>query len=79
MNEQFVITDLKQVILVRKNDYTEKVTSFTKKKTCSNELIFHLSGESTVFFNGKQLDITKNSIRFIPQGKIREYIVKRKK
>ena len=77
MNNKFAVTDIKRVILVGKDEYKETVTSFANT-TCSNELIFHLSGESTVFFNGKQLDITKDSIRFLPQGNIHEYIVKRK-
>ena len=77
MNNKFAIIDIKRVILVGKAEYRETVTTFTNK-TCSNELIFHLSGESTVFFNGKQLNVTKDSIRFLPQGEIHEYIVKRK-
>lgn len=78
MNDKFTVTNIKRVILVGKDEYKEDVISFTSNKTCSNELIFHLSGESTVLFNGKQLDVTKDSIRFLPQGEIHEYIVKRK-
>ena len=78
MNNKFAITDIKRVILVGKDEYKEQVISFTSNKTCCNELIFHLSGESTVFFNGKQLDVKKYTIRFLPQGEIHEYIVKRK-
>lgn len=77
MNNKFAITDIKRVILVGKYEYKETITSFTSK-TCNNELIFHLSGESTVFFNGKQLDVQKDTVRFLPQGEIHEYIVKRK-
>ena len=77
MNNKFAITDIKRVILVGKDEYKETIISFTNK-TCSNELIFHLSGESTVFFNGKQLDVKKDTIRFLHQGEIHEYIVKRK-
>ena len=65
--------------MVGKDEYKEAITSFSKNKTCHNELIFHLSGESTVLFNGKQLAITKDCIRFLPQGEIQEYVVKRKK
>ncbi|MEE0899201.1 MAG: AraC family transcriptional regulator [Acutalibacteraceae bacterium] len=78
MNNKFAIIDIKRVVLVGKDEYREQVISFTSNKTCCNELIFHLSGESTVFFNGKRLEITKDSIRFLPQGEIHEYIVKRK-
>ena len=77
MNNKFAITDIKRVILVGKDEYKETVTTF-KHNLCSNELIFKLSGESTVFFNGKQLDVKKDTIRFLPQGEIHEYIVKRK-
>ena len=78
MNNKFAIIDIKRVVLVGKDEYREQVISFTSNKTCCNELIFHLSGESTVFFNGKRLEITKDSIRFLPQGEIHEYIVNRK-
>lgn len=78
MDDRFTVTDIKRVILVGKDEYREAVISFMNNKACSNELIFHLSGESTVFFNGKQLDVTKDCIRFLPQGEIHEYIVKRK-
>ncbi len=77
MIDQFVVTNIRRVILVGKDEYKEAITDF-KHKSCSNELIFHLSGESTVLFNGKQLDVTKDTIRFLPQGEIHEYIVKRK-
>ena len=78
MKNRFTVTNIRRVILVGKDEYKEAVTSFSKNKPCHNELIFHLSGESTVFFNGKQLDVTKDCIRFLPQGEVREYIVKRK-
>lgn len=78
MNNKFTVTNIKRIILVGKDEYKEKVTSFSKNKICSNELIFHISGESTVFFNGKQLEVSKDTIRFLPQGKIHEYVVKRK-
>lgn len=64
--------------MVGKDEYKETITSFSNLKACSNEVIFHLSGEATIFFNGKQLDVTKDCIRFLPQGEIHEYIVKRK-
>lgn len=79
MNSRFTITNIHRVILVGEDEYKEAITSFSHNKVCRNELIFHLSGESTVFFNGKQLDVTKDTIRFLPQGEIHEYIVKRKK
>lgn len=78
MKDNFTITKIRQVIFVGKDEYKEAITSFSSKKTCSNELIFHISGESTVFFNGKQLDISKDRVRFLPQGNVQEYVVKRR-
>ena len=78
MNDRFIITNIHRVIFVGKDEYTGPITSFSNKKACRNELIFHISGESTVFFNGKQLDITKDCIRFLPQGNVQEYVVKRR-
>ena len=77
MDNPFTVTNIRRVILVGKDEYKEQVTSFSKKY-CSNELIFHLSGEATVFFNGKQLHTVPDSIRFLPQGEVHEYIVQRK-
>ncbi len=78
MSNKFAITDIKRVVLVGKDEYKEDITSFSDMHTISNELIYSLSGKSTVFFNGKQIETTKDSIRFLPQGEIHEYIVKRK-
>lgn len=77
MYNRFIVTNIRRVILVGKDEYKETVTTF-KHNFCSNELIFNLSGDSTVFFNGKQLNNTKDTIRFLPQGEVFEYIVKRK-
>ncbi len=78
MNNKFAITDIRRVVLVGEDEYKETVTSFSHNKWCANELIYNLSGESTVFFNGKSLENTKDTIRFLPQGEISEYVVKRK-
>lgn len=77
MQDQFIITDIKRVILVGKDEYKEAVTSFTANQFCRNELIFNLSGESVVRFNGKCMRNTPDTIRFLPQGEIREYVVER--
>ena len=49
MNLDFIITEIRRVILVGKEEYPEEKTSFSGKIK-NNELIFHLSGESTYFF-----------------------------
>lgn len=77
MNNKFSITDINRVILVGKDEYKEKVISFSKNSNCKNELIYHLSGKSIVVFNGKQLETTEDTIRFLPAGKINEYTVDR--
>lgn len=77
MNNKFSITDINRVILVGKDEYKEKVTSFSKNSNCKNELIYHLSGKSIVVFNGKQLETTEDTIRFLPAGEINEYTVDR--
>ena len=50
MNTDFYITDINRIIYVGKYEYNETKTAFGDELK-SNELIFHLSGESTVFFN----------------------------
>lgn len=74
MNENFIITGIKRVIFVGKHEYSERNIIFKNDLSC-NELIFHLSGKGTILFNGKTLECTKNTIRFLPKGKNREYIV----
>ncbi|MBE6729762.1 MAG: helix-turn-helix domain-containing protein [Ruminococcaceae bacterium] len=76
MTEKFIITGIKRVILIDKNEYKDKITKFTTPLP-SNELILHLSGESTVNFNGKVLKCHKNIIRFLPKGEVNKYIVDR--
>lgn len=74
MNQDFSITRIVRVILVGKNEYREKTTSFSNNLH-HNELILHLSGHSTVSFNGQILHCEKDVIRFLPQGKTSEYTV----
>jgi AraC-like DNA-binding protein len=77
MNNKFAIIDIKRVVLVGKDEYKEKVISFSKNSNCKNELIYHLSGKSIVVFNGKQLETTEDTIRFLPADEINEYTVDR--
>lgn len=77
MNENFIITKINRVILVGKDEYKGTKTSFSHELK-SNELIFHFSGESTVHFNGKKMEINENAIRFLPKGENTEYIVERR-
>ena len=77
MHCDFVITGISRVILVGKEEYKELKTSFYNDLK-TNELIFHFSGRSTVHFNGKVLEIEKDTIRFLPKGELTEYTVLRK-
>ena len=77
MNNGFIITDIERVIYVDKNEYPQKKLQFSSFLHY-NELICHLSGKSTILFNGKVLDVEENTLRFLPKGKSTEYIVKKK-
>lgn len=76
MNDNFIIKKINGVILVGKNEYQEKNTTFTHNLK-SNELILHISGKSQVKFNGKTLNCESGTIRFLPKGENKEYIVER--
>lgn len=59
-----------------KDEYPQSKTCFTNYLS-SHELIYHFSGKSTVRFNEKILDVEENTIRFLPKGENKEYIVER--
>lgn len=77
MLDNFIVTKIERIILVDKDEYREKTTSFYSRLSC-NELIFHFSGTSTVRFNGKTLFCDPDTVRFLPKGENREYFVERK-
>ena len=76
MEKDFIITEISRVIMVEKDEYPEKMTSFSHDLR-SHELIFHFSGHYTVFFNDTVLETKANTIRFLPQGKTKRYDVLR--
>ena len=76
MEERFVITEIQRVVMVGKDEYPEKKTTF-KAELSGNELIFHFSGHSTVYFDDLVLETKPNTIRFLPQGKRKRYEVLR--
>lgn len=76
MNEDFIITKINRVIFVDKNEYNEKKTSFTNN-LINNELIYHISGKSTIRFNGQTFKCEKEMIRFLPKCEVKEYTVDR--
>ncbi len=76
MDDSFVITGIKRVIMVGKDEYPERLTSF-KHDLETNELIFNISGQSTVYFNGIKLKNLPGNVRFLPKGHTFQYDVLR--
>ena len=76
MEEKFVITEIKRVVMVGKNEYSTPRISFGRTLN-HNELIFHFSGYATVFFDDLVLETKPNTIRFLPQGETKRYDVLR--
>lgn len=77
MNQDFIITGIRRVVYVGEQEYTERVSTFSKDLP-SHELIFHVSGRATVRFNGQVLETEPNTVRFLPAGKNTEYVVERR-
>lgn len=76
MNDQFLITKIHRIIYVGKTEYAEPDTVFHNTLR-HNELIFHLSGHATVYFNGKVLPTQADTVRFLPKGSCSQYRVER--
>ena len=76
MEETFVITEINRVIMVGKDEYPEQITSFGHAVKY-NELIFHFSGQATVYFDDLVLETRPNTIRFLPKGETKRYDVLR--
>lgn len=76
MEEEFVITEIKRIVMVGKNEYSEPMISFGHTLNY-NELIFHFSGHATVFFDDLVLETKPNTIRFLPKGETKRYDVLR--
>ena len=76
MKQNFIITGINRVILVGKNEYPQNRIVFNQP-ALSNELIYHFDGKAKVCFNGKVLETEENTIRFLPKGEVKEYIVEK--
>jgi AraC-like DNA-binding protein len=76
MEEKFVITEINRVVMVGKNEYPEQMLSFGHTVN-HNELIFHFSGYSTVYFDDLILETKPNTVRFLPCGTTARYDVLR--
>ena len=77
MEEKFIITEIKRVALVGKNEYPDQRSVFSSDLKY-NELIFHFSGHITVYFDDLVLEDRPNTIRFLPKGEFSRYEVVRK-
>ncbi len=67
MEKNFVITKILRIVMVGKDAYPDGLASFSPHMRC-NELIFHFSGQVTVFFGDQVLKTQANTIRFLPKG-----------
>ena len=74
MVNNFVVTKIERVAMVGKEEYPQEHIVFGNDITC-NELIFHFSGQSTVFYDSVVLQTKANSIRFLPKMKVSRYEV----
>ena len=77
MENDFIITGIRRIVLVEKDEYPEKKTSF-RTHNKSNELIFHMSGDMTVLFGDVTMETPPNTVRFLPEGDTTRYEVHRR-
>lgn len=78
MEKDFIITKIDRIIMVGKEEYPEKRTAFGTH-VISNELIFHISGDATVYFDGLIMETYPGTVRFLPKGEVSHYNVDRHK
>lgn len=74
MTNDILITKIHRVIYIGNEEYPESQTIFTNTLTC-HELILHLSGDMTIYFDDKVLHCNTNTVRFLPKGTCKEYRV----
>lgn len=75
MNDDFTITGITRVIFCGKEEYSNKIISFSGNRLHQNELILHLSGKCRVDFNNVILECEENTVRFLPKGENEIYTV----
>lgn len=68
------VTDISRIIYVSAEEYKEKATRF-EPSLHTNELIYVLSGENFVNFNGIHMHCKHGSVRLLPKGKANIYTV----
>ena len=79
MERSFVITDILRVYTVGRQEFKEKRSNFFEKpgQLSRNELIYGVSGRSTVYFNEDIFETAPNGVRFLPKGPVSRYEVDR--
>lgn len=74
--EKINVTSIESVLYVSRDRHPERITRFYGPML-ANELIFHLSGDATVTFNGKIMRTVEDTVRYLPRTEISEYKVER--
>jgi len=78
MEKDFIITKISRIIMVGKEEYPERRTAFGTHLN-SNELIYHISGDVTVYFDDLILETYPGAVRFLPRSDVSRYEVDRHK
>lgn len=76
LSNNFCIQSIRAVVYVKPTALEPKKIAFSTP-TCDNEIIYHLNGRSTVYFNNTRLDVRPGTVRFLPAGPVNRYIVDR--
>ena len=76
LSDNFCIEKIKSVVFLKPTSDEPKKISFSVP-SLNNEIIFHLGGRSTVYFNNTVLAVQPDTVRFLPSGPVNRYIVER--
>ena len=77
MDKPLIIYDIDRIVFVGEDEYKEKVISFNSKKLYTHELIYNFSGSDVVYFNDQVLYTYPDTLRYLPQGEVKKYVVER--
>lgn len=76
LSDNFCIEKIKSVVYLKPTSDEPQKIAFNSS-TCTNEIIYHLGGKSTVYFNNTVLSVQPGTVRFLPAGPVNRYIVDR--
>lgn len=76
LSYNFYIQAIQMVVYLKPASDEPKKIAFTGP-VCTNEIIYHLGGKSTVYFNNTVLSVQPGTVRFLPPGPVNRYIVER--